>query len=584
MVRIVGKLLLIPLFIFSFFSYSAVNLQLKALSFEGDTVEQVGVGQPFILQVEVSGKVNTSKRPQIEGLDNFYVGQTGFEMRTVNGQSSIKYKYHSRVDKQGNYQIGPATIEEGGKTISSNRLALRVGEEQILKNGSVQHKKRVRKVILHLSADKEHVVIGEKIKARLRFYSLEGEAINPERMVSSDVKDLKQSKKDETPCRGTREINGDVYKYLEWTWDIFPKTVGKISLPAYRVDYVQRVDNGFFSGFSSFFNFGTERKRIYSESLHFTVDPLPEYDGVVDAVGDFRSFSAFVDRAMAKQGDGIVLTLQIEGAGDLESMDIRDLTDMQSSLKYYDSKRYILDGDDPNSQVKKKRFEFIVQGTEAGEFEIPSQTFTFFDVKKRRYKTLKTSPVIVQILPQATPKPYIPPVQTFAKDDSGPVEEEISPIDQYGAWYKTKERKIPFWMFLVLVLVPFCFASVSFARRKLAGYSAKCTPHFARKKAFSTAYKKLRFALKKENVRDIYPIFIQMFADRFLLKENEITQSFIGKKMKAHGFSHHDIDSWDIFFSTISAYVFFEKNRTFTFDKKIFDEALDWVERFKKQL
>ena len=584
MVKTVGNISIILFLILNFLSCSAtISLDLKAFSTGGQELKQAAVGESFIVEVSVLGAISTSERPNILGLDNFDSGHAGFEMRTTNGQSSIKYKYNLIANDRGLYEIGPAEIKDGSKKIKSKKLILHVGDEQILKNGSVQGKKKSRPVILHLFSDKENdVVTGEKIKCNLRFYYLDGEDIEIERIISPDTKDFNQSKK-EGIYKGRRKINGDTYNYLEWQWNIFPLKPGKMVLHAHRVDYIQRVDNGFFPGLSSFFSFGAEPKRIYSNRLNFTVGSLPEYDGVVDAVGNFKSYKAYVDHAIAKEGDGIVLTLEIEGNGDFENIDIKELEDMPNTLKYYDSKRYIVEYKKNKSDIQKKRFEFIVQGIEKGEFEIPRQKFTFFDTKTREYKTLKTSPVMLKILPQSAHSTKI----GASKKDQEPeslekIIEDINPIDQTGIWYRVEERKISFWFFMILVFIPLFFVMVSFARVKILYYCKRYAPHMLKKYAFSNATKHLKVAFKNKKLNEVYPIFIRLFAERFSLHENKVSQSFILKIMQENNFSTNEISDWDSFFVKISSFVF--SGQKLDFDKEIFNEALGWIQRFGDRL
>ena len=552
-----------------------MDLQLQALSTDGAPIEQAEVGRPFMLEVVVRGTNGSTKKPNIIGTQLFEVGQTNYHMSSINGKTTISYTYHVMIDKKGEYKIGPAEITDKSERFRSRPLNLKVGETEIEKNGD-KKRKTTKKVLLQFFSDKTDVVIGQKVRCFLRFYYLDSEVVELDRIISPDIKDVHQTQK-EGAYTGSKKANDTIYNYLEYRWDIYPKVVGEITLPASRADFTIRIDDGFFRGFASLFNLGVQKKYVYSNALTLQVDPLPPYDGVVDAVGDFSKFDSYVDRALARQGDGIVLTLEIEGDGDLENLDITEIQDMPHTIKYYFSKSYITDKDSGLDTVKKK-FEFIIQGLEPGEWEIPKQKFTYFDVKSRSYKTLKTSSILLKILPQPilkSPKTKGPDMEVLT------IKDDITPINKIGNWYAQKQREIPFWIFIILIMVPLLVIGFSWVKNLLVKYSNRYAPHMLKKKAFKNACNRLHVALSKKDLSMLYSIFIKLFSERFEMQEHTVTQEFMLRAMQESGFEKDEITSWEDFFSEISSFTFYDKA---TFEKKPFDEAKDWIERFKNKL
>src|SRR5688572_19538771 len=90
----------------------------------------------------------------------------------------------------------------------------------------------------------------------------------------------------------------------------------------------------------------------------------------------------------------------------------------------------MLDKVDP-SEWTKYNFEFIIQGLLNGEWQIPSQDFTFFDVGSRTYKTLQTMPLSLMIMPQ-TPQQqqFIPPPEEAEAQATSAADEgdDIAPL------------------------------------------------------------------------------------------------------------------------------------------------------------
>ena len=65
------------------------------------------------------------------------------------------------------------------------------------------------------------------------------------------------------------------------------------------------------------------------------------YAGQVHAVGSFERISADIKPSIAKEGEGMVLTIEIEGVGNLQAIATPKLS-MPDALKYYDSNSTII--------------------------------------------------------------------------------------------------------------------------------------------------------------------------------------------------------------------------------------------------
>ena len=578
MVKIVGKIISIVCLITHVFTAYCIDITLQATTLDGDELEQVAVGQNFLLKVDSKG-IASKISPTIEGIKGFEVVNAGFKMSIQNGSAMSSYLFNIKIDKPGLYELGPAEIVYNNTVYRSNTLQIGVSGKQILK----YKKESLEKFFFELQADKENIFLGQKVAIVARFYYLAKQDVKQLKIVAPMVKSFRRVERKEL-FYGQKEIDGHQYNYVESHWSLFANKIGEIILPVHRADFLIKIEDAFFGGFSSFFGHNYDQKQIFSNTLTFNVMPLPEYDGVVDAVGNFTYFSASVDRSVVRQGDGIVLTLELEGDGDLENLDITELKNMPGELKYYDSKRYLVD-DGASMEARRKKFEFIVQATKEGEYKIPEQVFTFFDTNGRQYNVLKTIEVDLKILP-ATQQYMI------SKDDKSDdmfdkaldTEEDIRSIDQYGVWYAVPKRAIPFWIFILLVLLPIVPFGFIFTKKIVALLAKRYSPHRVKVYAFTKAMQSLRIAKSKSNFSVIYSIFITLFAERFDLKESMITQDMIIKVLRDHGVSQEKIYEWKYFVAEISSYAFYKKQKNGSFDSHMFNKALEWVELFKNKL
>ncbi len=573
--RIVGKSLILLLVLFVSSSYAAIEL--RALSMNGEDFEQAEVGQPFILEVMVSDSGGSLHVPTIKGLERFAAKRTGLYMSSINGKSTTKYTYQVRIDKSGIYEIGPAIADYNGNAMQSESLTVTVGDSQVTGKQNKEVSQASQKALLRLSVDSNDVVVGQKVSGTLRFYyndsSLELKHIIQPDMIGFMVKNSRG------PRIGKAQVNNSSYHYAEWEWDLYPTKAGELIIPAYGADFaIPSKRDHFFGGFSILLGSRTERKRVYSNAVKLHVDALPAYDGHVHAIGKFERLRATIKPGVAKEGEGMVLTFEVEGHGNLEEMQSPTMHGIPKELKYYDSNSVVINPESAND-MPKKQFEFIVQGLACGDWEIPKQSFTYFDIVTRSYKSLHSAPLMVTIVPGAGAK--IPKVSShytrgnkFNSEDDG---NKLLPINTKGPWYPTHERfSFPWWVFNVCVALPLIFLMVPRMHRRVR-VRLKNRP--SKKRIFSTA----RTQLKKASDKDVYTIFIQLMADYFGKSRSQISPEDIETYLCNTALLEHDIVLWRQFFDRVSQ-VAFGTEKTKQVSKEFFKVAEQWIDRLEKVL
>ncbi len=247
-------------------------------------------------------------------------------------------------------------------------------------------------------------------------------------------------------------IDGVEYDYHEWTWELYPQQEGTCLIPAYSADYIMpNKKNDLFSMFTAVFPTVNEQKRVYSNGLSLSVKKLPPTKIPAQAVGTFQGFKARLESHAIKQGEGTVLMLELEGDADLEHIKSIQLLGVPQGLRWYESKQHIVPTQSSN---QKKLFEYIIQATQAGDWEIPSQSFVYFDTNKRAYRTLKTSPVALHVVALSpakenqTQKEPTQPVQLITHDSES---QECSAFEiAQGPWAYSRSAVIP-WTYLFFI-------------------------------------------------------------------------------------------------------------------------------------
>ena len=427
--KIVGKICIL------FFSLAVICLDARVsmeIRTESGVKNQVVVGQPFILDVIIDDVYGSIQAPAIKGLNRFVARQSGSYMSSINGKSTARYSYEVRIDAIGSYLIGPAVVTHQQQEFISNEVRVDVVKDvSVASQKNKSNQATELKAFLRLMVDTESVVVGQKIGCTLRFYyqdpSLSLYNMSIPGLPGFDIKEVSKLE------QGSAEIDGIEYRYAQLRWDMYPTKPGEFIIPAHNADYeIPTKDNHLFAGFFVFVNSRADRKRVYSNALTIKVSSLPYCGHSVQAVGVFERFSAEIKPGMAKEGEGMVLVMEIEGLGNLQAIAVPALK-LPKSLKYYDSNSAII-LPKHSDEFPKKRFEFIVQGMESGDCEIPEQLFTYFDIERNTYTTLRTSPLAVSIMPGATSvkKDIVMPVESVEQDTVIVAQEEIADINTVG--------------------------------------------------------------------------------------------------------------------------------------------------------
>lgn len=557
-------------FLFCSLSAHSVKVHLEACDANGERRNQFAIGQPFMLEVSVEGISGSVPTPTINGIERFSVKRTGYYMSSINGKTKTKISFQVRIDEPGDFTMGPAVINYQQKKYESDHVTVVVKESvsvsQSLKSNqstTTQH------AFLHLSTDTDHVVVGQKMSGTLCFYYQDPSTklvhIGKPDAMGFEIKNLKE------PLAGLREINGVTYQYAQWEWDMFPTKPGQLIIPAYYADY--ELLNQSSRGLGNFFIFVngiSDRKRLYSNAIKIQVDPLPPHDEKVEAIGQFTEINASIKPSIAKEGEGIVLAIELVGEGNFDSISAPTVR-LPQELKCYPSHNSIIK---KNNELCKK-FEYIVQGMKCGDWEIPQQSFTYFDVEKHVYKTLSTSPLVVTIVPN----PHAIKNELMDYEDGNRAvdkkyDEQYLALNTTGPWHEIKEHApISWWIFYFLFALPFIYFLSSWVL-------AHWCDDYLRKRVCRQARKQIKMSSASGDTSHFYYIFEQLFVVLLNNGDEVIASENIRNYLKARGFSDELLIEWDAFFGSITQTAFCftgnEKNNS-DFCKA----AQQWIDRLE---
>lgn len=195
-----------------------------------------------------------------------------------------------------------------------------------------------------------------------------------------------------TPTRvPPRSYDGATYEAHIFQRALFPVAAGMQMVPAPQLSYSLPQSSSYFSR--------EERFVVKAESAAFVVKPLPA-DGRPDdfngAVGVFKSVVR-IDTTSARVGDPIVLTLRVQGTGNVKLLPRPSIViDWASAVP--GTERVVIDSAGPMVRGTKE-FDWILTPAREGSATVPALRYAYFDPYLRKYEVAESAPITLAIRP-----------------------------------------------------------------------------------------------------------------------------------------------------------------------------------------
>jgi hypothetical protein len=330
-------------------------------------------------------------------------------MQFINGamSSSISYSYVLQTKAEGKFTIGPATVEYNGKQLQTQPIVITVTkgapppkQQQGQQAQDADISKQIgNDLFLKVVVDKSRVYQGEQVTVtyklynRLRLANLGmGKVPALSGFWSQDLEDIKQLQFTNEVLNG-KQYNVAVLKKAA----LFPQRSGTLELDPMEVNCVVQVQsrkrsNDIFDQFFNdpfFNNFSNVNHIVRSEPVKITVSPLPNPPaGFSGAVGKF-SMETWLDKQQTKTNDPVTLKVKITGRGNLKLLEAPPVI-VPPDFDRYDPKTSDNISNQGNLIGGSRTFEYLLLPRHAGDQHIPSFTFSYFDIEKKNYVSLKS--------------------------------------------------------------------------------------------------------------------------------------------------------------------------------------------------
>ena len=499
------------------------------VSFTASAPDAVVVGDQFRLSYTVTTqKVKDFRAPSIKGFDVLMGPSRSQQSSTqiVNGNvtstSSITFTYILMANTAGEYTIGGASIVADGNQMVSNSVKIKVLPQDQNSNGgqggSSAHSSSGTSVsdqdlFITATASKTNVFEQEAFVLTYKIYTRESNL----QLNNAKLPDFKGFHSQEiemtTNARWTPEHyrGRNYYTTVYRQFVLFPQQSGKLYIdPAqFQMTIGKPVQSDKYP-FDAFFNGGSNvieiKKSIATPKIAINVSPLPagkpaDFSG---GVGEF-TVSSSINNKELKTNDAITIKLVISGTGNLKLISNPEIK-FPEDFEVYDPK--------VDNQVRLTRegltgnrvIEYLAIPRHAGTYKIPGVSFSYFDIRSKSYKTLKTEEYVVNIEKGAGNADQV--IANFTnKEDLKVLGKDIRYIKQNEVTFQPKGSffygSMSYWLFYIIPALAFIVFFIIY--RKQAAENANVAK-VRRKKANKVATKRMKLAgkLLSENKKDAF--------------------------------------------------------------------------------
>lgn len=523
-------------------------------------------GDQFRLTFTVNTqKVKDFRAPSIKGFEVLMGPSRSSQNSTqiINGKvsssSSITYTYILMAGKEGTYNIPAASIVADGETKISNSLQIKVlpaddasassaqgGSASSSRSQAVGSKITDKDLFITASASKTKVYEQEAILLTYKVYT-----VVDLRQLYGDMPDLKgfHTQEVELPAQKTFSLehyNGRNYNTtVWWQYVLFPQQSGTMEIPSITFEGVvaQRINSG--DPFDAFFNGGTNyveiKKKIVTPKLKINVAALPskpaDFSG---AVGTFTMASSINSKSV-KTNDAVTIKLTVTGTGNMKLIGTPEVKFPQD-FEVYDPKIDNQFNLTREGLSGSKTYEYLAIPRHAGKFTIPAVSFTYFDLKTKTYKTLKSEEYVInvekgqgnadQVIADFTNKESV----KMLGNDVRYIKRGATQFAQRGDYFYGTTA---YWMWYIIPFV--LFVGVILMYRKQAMDNAN-TAKMKTKKANKVAVKRMKLAgklLSENKKNEFYDEVLKALwgyiSDKLSIPVSQLSKDNIEQELSRYG-------------------------------------------------
>lgn len=542
------------------------------VSFTASAPDVVVVGDQFRLSYTVTTqKVRDFRAPSIKGFDVLMgpTRSTFSNTQIINGAMSsekgITFTYILMATTEGDYSISGATITADGDQMVSNSVKIKVlppdqsaaatsngaatqGNSSSGRNSSASVSSQ--DLFVTATATKTTVYEQEAFLLTYKIYTRESQL----QFDNVKLPDFKGFHSQEIERPSNAKWSQEHYKGRNYyttvfrQFVLFPQQSGKLTIEPARFDASVAKAVRSADPFDAFFNGGSNvvevKKVLTTPAITINVNALPagkpaDFSG---GVGEF-TISSSINSKDVKTNDAITIKLVISGTGNLKLLSNPEVK-FPEDFEVYDPK--------VDSQVRltssglsgNRVIEYLAIPRHPGNYKIPAVTFSYFDIKSKSYKTLKTEDYEIKVEKGAGNADQV--IANFTnKEDLKVLGEDIRYIKLKDVTLQPKGSffygSFINWLFYIIPAIAFIIFFIIY--RKQAAENANVAK-MRTKKANKVATKRMKLAgkLLAENKKEAFydevlKALWGYISDKLNIPVSRLSKDNVEEKLRNHGVS-----------------------------------------------
>ena len=485
-----------------------------------------------------------------KGTMSTYSNTNGHATRST--QTTYTYILLPKTTGKFNLPAAQATVK--GRTLRSGTPAIEVvadnsqqpsGQGSQPGNSAVTGSVSSDDIYLSFSLSKSDVMVGETVTATLKLY----QRVNLVGFENVKFPSFNGFWSQETQAPSNLEfhresVDGKIYNVaLIRSWTLVPQQAGNIVIePTEMVSVINiRVDRPSTGTiFDEFFqnDYQSIRKRLTTEPVTVRVNRLP--DGAPASfgggVGKF-SMSASLSRDELSVHDAASLEVRVTGSGNVSLLNAPKVN-FPPDFEAYDVKTSDIPGG--------KLFEYPFIPRSHGEFTIGPVEYSYYDISSRRYVTLRSEPMPLEVLKgsgqtaDSTAGMLVPGVQRRDVRDVGSdirfISARMPSLAPSGTFFA---GSLLFWIAVVLIFAAsaaayFLLKAAAARRADVAGTKNRGAVKMARKRLLQ-AEDFLKKDLYTAFYEELHRALLGYVSDKFNMDAADMSKDNISEKLAGSG-------------------------------------------------
>ena len=321
----------------------------------------------------------------------------------INGTRSFSksYSYFLAPKKRGEFTIGQATIEIEGETYKTLPVKITV-TAAIDKPKDPNDPNYIASEKIHLVAEisNGNPYLNEAITVVYKLYVAQNTGVRNWREIDnprySDFWSLNIDVKGLNIQQGT--YKGEDYRYVVLRKTVlYPQKTGKLNIEPLSLDVTVEVPSNRRDVFGRSF-MSTVNRTVSSKNRTLDVKPLPESgkpENFSGAVGDF-DFKVSTNKQTLNATEALELKVTASGKGNLKLFKLPRPV-LPSALEVYEPEHSEKVSTRTSGMQGSISDTYTIVPNFQGSYPIPKVSFSYFDLKTKRYKTLSSERLIIEV-------------------------------------------------------------------------------------------------------------------------------------------------------------------------------------------